>query len=100
MSDDITQDPNMDQKTQDVPADSGASQGGTGTDKYGRTLFKATCAGCGGEAMVPFQPTSGRPVYCQNCYKPRPRNNFGGGAGGASNGGSRGGNRPFRGRDH
>ncbi len=66
----------------------------SGTDKYGRQLYKAVCAGCGGEAMVPFQPTSGRPVYCQNCYKPRPRRDFGGGSN------DRGGGRSFGGGRH
>lgn len=50
-----------------------------GTDKFGRPLFKVACTKCGGEATVPFQPTPGRAVYCQNCYKPKPRRDFGGG---------------------
>jgi len=64
----------------DTPAPAPASddfQAG-GSDKFGRQLYKAVCAKCGGEAMVPFKPTSGRPVYCQNCYRPRPRSDFGG----------------------
>ena len=28
----------------------------------------ATCARCGGEAKVPFQPKSARPVYCSECF--------------------------------
>ena len=28
----------------------------------------ATCASCGGEARVPFQPSSDRPVYCSECF--------------------------------
>ena len=33
-----------------------------------RELFAATCAACGGEAKVPFEPKSDRPVYCSNCF--------------------------------
>ena len=29
-----------------------------------REFFTATCAACGGEARVPFEPKSDRPVYC------------------------------------
>ena len=27
-----------------------------------------TCAACGGEAKVPFEPKSDRPVYCSECF--------------------------------
>ena len=30
--------------------------------------FTATCARCGGEAKVPFEPKSDRPVYCSECF--------------------------------
>jgi CxxC-x17-CxxC domain-containing protein len=33
-----------------------------------RQFFTATCANCGGEARVPFEPKSDRPVYCSNCF--------------------------------
>ena len=33
-----------------------------------RTLYPATCASCGGEAQVPFQPREDRPVYCSDCF--------------------------------
>lgn len=33
-----------------------------------RKFFAATCARCGGEARVPFEPQSDRPVYCSNCF--------------------------------
>ena len=33
-----------------------------------RELCTATCAACGGEAKVPFEPKSDRPVYCSNCF--------------------------------
>ena len=38
-----------------------------------RECFSATCAECGIETTVPFQPTGIRPVYCQDCFaKMRP----------------------------
>ena len=33
-----------------------------------REYFTATCAMCGGEAKVPFEPKSDRPVYCSECF--------------------------------
>ncbi len=33
-----------------------------------REMFKATCSRCGGVAEVPFEPRTGRPVYCRDCF--------------------------------
>ena len=33
-----------------------------------REYFTAVCAACGGEARVPFEPRSDRPVYCSECF--------------------------------
>jgi CxxC-x17-CxxC domain-containing protein len=33
-----------------------------------REMFKATCSQCGGVAEVPFQPRTGRPIYCRDCF--------------------------------
>lgn len=33
-----------------------------------KEMFTTTCARCGGEARVPFQPNSDRPVYCSECF--------------------------------
>ena len=33
-----------------------------------REMFTAVCAACGGEAVVPFQPSEDRPVYCSECF--------------------------------
>ncbi|GIW15739.1 MAG: hypothetical protein KatS3mg063_1592 [Tepidiforma sp.] len=38
-----------------------------------RQLYDAVCASCGKIAKVPFEPTSGRPVYCSDCFQPQPR---------------------------
>jgi len=49
----------------------GGSYGG-GSGGYGsrepRQMYTAVCSSCGGEAQVPFQPTSGKPVYCRDCF--------------------------------
>jgi len=38
-------------------------------------MTRAICSDCGKECEVPFKPTEGRPVYCQDCLpkhrKPR-----------------------------
>src|SRR5213596_2999457 len=53
---------------------SGGYQGPSGGDRGGfrerepRTMYTATCASCGNEATVPFQPREDRPVYCRDCY--------------------------------
>ena len=33
-----------------------------------RETFTATCARCGGDAIVPFKPTEGRDVFCNECF--------------------------------
>ena len=44
--------------------------GGYGERERGpREMFSATCSNCGTEAMVPFRPTSGKPVYCSDCFR-------------------------------
>ena len=48
------------------------SSGGysSGSGGYGREreMFSATCAECGNEARVPFQPRGDKPVYCSDCF--------------------------------
>ena len=33
-----------------------------------RQLYPAVCADCGRETMLPFEPRTGRPVYCRDCF--------------------------------
>jgi CxxC-x17-CxxC domain-containing protein len=50
----------------------GYSGGGGGygsRDRGPREMFTATCSNCGREAQVPFRPTSGKPVYCSDCFR-------------------------------
>ena len=77
--------------------------GGGGGGGYGggqREMFSATCASCGKEARVPFQPRGDKPVYCSDCFRSQ-QGSYGGGGGGrggysdrgvySDRGGSRGG---------
>jgi len=41
---------------------------GGGRDR-GPRVFTATCSSCGKDAQVPFRPTSGKPVYCSDCFR-------------------------------
>jgi CxxC-x17-CxxC domain-containing protein len=34
-----------------------------------RQMYTVTCANCGNEAQVPFQPSEDRPVYCSDCFQ-------------------------------
>ena len=34
-----------------------------------RQMFKVTCADCGKETEVPFQPRGDKPVYCRECFQ-------------------------------
>ncbi len=44
-------------------------RGGGGGFRGPREMHKATCADCGQETEVPFQPSGDRPVYCRECYQ-------------------------------
>ncbi len=50
----------------------GSGSGGYGSDRPARTsggsIFKAVCAACGKDTLVPFEPRQDRPVYCSTCY--------------------------------
>ena len=53
----------------------GGSTGGYrsegGAPRGERTMHPAVCDSCGRETMVPFVPTSGKPVYCSDCFQSR-----------------------------
>ncbi|MBN9493977.1 zinc-ribbon domain containing protein, partial [bacterium] len=74
----------------------GGGEGGGGS-RAPREMFSVTCASCGKDAQVPFQPRGDRPVYCSDCYTPRTggggggsRGGYGGGGGGGYGGGGGG----------
>lgn len=47
----------------------GGGRGGYGNSRPPRQSYPATCASCGVETTVPFEPREGRPVYCRDCYR-------------------------------
>lgn len=47
----------------------GSSFGRSGRDSGPREMFKTVCSNCGKECEVPFRPTSGKPVYCSDCFE-------------------------------
>ena len=48
----------------------GGSYGGSRSGaREARQMYTATCASCGNEAQVPFQPRGDKPVYCRDCYQ-------------------------------
>ncbi|MDZ7798422.1 MAG: CxxC-x17-CxxC domain-containing protein [Patescibacteria group bacterium] len=54
--------------------------------KGDRPMFSAVCDQCGQECQVPFRPTSGKPIYCNDCFAKEGRS------------GDRRGNKSWRGR--
>jgi len=57
------------------------NQGGGGfsggaSSRGPREMFPAVCATCGKETTVPFRPSGDKPVYCRECFVPKPRNNW------------------------
>jgi CxxC-x17-CxxC domain-containing protein len=45
------------------------NDGGRGGYSSGpRQMYPATCAQCGKDTEVPFQPRGDKPVYCSDCY--------------------------------
>ncbi|MBN1779428.1 MAG: hypothetical protein JW816_04425 [Candidatus Buchananbacteria bacterium] len=34
-----------------------------------KPMFDAVCVKCGNDCQVPFRPSSGKPVYCNNCFE-------------------------------
>ena len=68
----------------------GDSGGGGGYSSGPREMFAATCAQCGKEARVPFQPRGDKPVYCSDCFRSQ-REGSGGGGGRSGGYGSSGG---------
>lgn len=66
--------------------DSGFSSGGYSSggyssgsyDRPARQTFVAVCAECGGEAQLPFEPRTEKPVYCSDCFRAQRESGAGG----------------------
>jgi CxxC-x17-CxxC domain-containing protein len=77
------------QRKADRDAGGYGSGGGysSGGNRGSREMFSATCSSCGKEALVPFQPSGDKPVYCSECFQQR--------GGGSRSGGSYGGRQRY-----
>lgn len=73
----------------------GSYSGGGGGYGAPREMYSATCASCGKEARVPFQPRGDKPVYCSDCFRTQGGGGRAGGYSGSRSGGysDRGGDR-------
>ena len=49
--------------------DRGGRGGGFSRGGGDRQMHKTTCSNCGKDCEVPFRPTSGKPVYCSECFE-------------------------------
>jgi CxxC-x17-CxxC domain-containing protein len=67
----------------------GGGGGGGGYSSGPRQMFATTCAQCGRDTEVPFQPRGDRPVYCRDCFQQRSPSGGGGGREGGGGGGGR-----------
>ncbi len=57
-----------DSRSDSVRGSSGSDRRGRG-DRAPRQMYEAICADCGRPTQVPFEPRTGRPVYCKDCYQ-------------------------------
>jgi CxxC-x17-CxxC domain-containing protein len=58
------------------PVNTHAQAGARQDNRYReRVMHKAICADCKKECEVPFRPSGGRPVYCQECFSRRKSGN-------------------------
>jgi CxxC-x17-CxxC domain-containing protein len=61
--------------TGSAPAAAAAPAGGPRRERRPQRMrHEATCADCGVQALVPFQPGPDRPAYCKACYQVRKAN--------------------------
>jgi CxxC-x17-CxxC domain-containing protein len=44
-------------------------------DSRPHQMHDAVCADCKGDCKVPFMPSSGKPVFCSNCFEKRGNGN-------------------------
>jgi CxxC-x17-CxxC domain-containing protein len=75
--------------------DTGGGYSSGGSSRMGaggrREMFPAVCSRCGKDTQVPFQPTTGKPVYCSDCFQLERGSSGGSSRGGyGGGGGSRG----------
>jgi CxxC-x17-CxxC domain-containing protein len=47
----------------------GGGRSSFGGGRGDREMFSTVCSNCGKECQVPFRPTTGKPVYCSDCFE-------------------------------
>ncbi len=40
-------------------------------DRSGKGMYSAICDDCGNKCLVPFKPSSDKPIYCSSCFEKR-----------------------------
>ena len=53
-------------------SDTGGKKSYSDNDSRGpvnKPSSRATCGACGNSCTVPFRPTAGKPVYCNDCFR-------------------------------
>jgi CxxC-x17-CxxC domain-containing protein len=40
-------------------------------DRGGKGMYSAICDDCGSKCLVPFKPSSDKPIYCSSCFEKR-----------------------------
>lgn len=56
--------------------DRGSNRSRSGSRDSGRSqMHDAVCSDCGNNCQVPFMPSSGKPIYCSNCFEKRGNGN-------------------------
>ena len=40
-------------------------------DRGGKGMYSAVCDDCGSKCLVPFKPSSDKPIYCSSCFEKR-----------------------------
>lgn len=56
--------------------DRGSNRSRSGSRNSGRSqMYDAVCSDCGKNCKVPFMPSSGKPIYCSDCFEKRGNGN-------------------------
>ena len=54
-------------------------------DRGGKGMYSAICDDCGNKCLVPFKPSSDKPIYCSSCFEKRGNSHDGGESKGSNN---------------
>lgn len=54
-----------------IPRRNSRDSRGSERDFQDKEMFSAVCDDCGKNCQVPFRPSSGKPIYCSDCFEKR-----------------------------